>query len=744
MRSKYLKVILLSLLIASIMIVPQIIKGNGILSIYSDYNFQQLPFAMSANEQIKEGNLNYTWTNDIGTSFIGTYSYYNLTSPFFLITLIFPASWYPYLIGPMLILKITVAALLAFIYLKRYIKNQDYAIVGALLYAFSGFQLTNLLFHFQDVIALFPLLLITLDKAMYENKKGLFALAIAVNAITNYFFFIGQVVFLVLYFIVKMITKEYKLNIKNFIHLAIESLIGVGLAAFIFIPSVIFVLGNPRVDSSWTLSSALLPRDYHLAEIFRGLLFAPEIMSERSLFYPYMFTSAELYLPFVGMILFTTFIWNRKNSWISILILTCFIFMIIPILNSTFFAFTTAYYARWFYMAILIMSLASAKALEEDIKLEHGYLTAGIVFAFFIILTLLFSLGESKVVYHFSYLLINILIALIGYIGLYIVYKFKNNKKLFTNLLLLGIIISASFQGFVFFYKYNAISNPKEYNDKIIYNDLEFDYLNDGERIDGNNSVDENLGYILNIPYLKNFNTTISGNAFKFYQTLGINRVVRTNIGENNSKLRDFLSTKYIITEKDEKLDEELVEKNKYYNVYKNKTYIGMGIPYEYYISKEDYLKLSKKSKQDILSYAVVLNKKQIIKYKKNLTKLEITTLEQLNDNYTQHVEKLSHTTASNFKYTTTGAKFKLTAERDTFIVLTIPYDRGWSVKVNGKMVSFEDVDYGLIGIKLKKGDNNIVLEYTPPGLTIGILISTLSIISLVGYLIIIKHKKTD
>ena len=152
----------------------------------------------AANDQRKEGNLSYTWINDIGTSFIGTYEYYNLTSPFFLITLIFPASWYPYLIGPMLIIKMVVAALLAFIYLKRYVKNEDYAIAGALLYAFSGFQITNLLFHFQDVIALFPLLLIALDKAMYENKKGLIAIAVAINAITNYFFFIGQVVFLVL------------------------------------------------------------------------------------------------------------------------------------------------------------------------------------------------------------------------------------------------------------------------------------------------------------------------------------------------------------------------------------------------------------------------------------------------------------------------------------------------------------------------------------------------------------------
>ena len=102
--------------------------------------------------------------------------------------------------------------------------------------------------------------------------------------------------------------------------------------------------------------------------------------------------------------------------------------MIIPILNSTFFALTTTYYARWFYMAILIMSLASIKALEENIKLENGYLTAGVLLGAFTFLTLLFSLNEKPVVYHLSYFLVNVLIALFGYIGLYFVFKFKNTK----------------------------------------------------------------------------------------------------------------------------------------------------------------------------------------------------------------------------------------------------------------------------------------------------------------------------
>ena len=185
-NNHYLKVIIISLIMASIILVPQIIKGKGILSVFSDFNYQQIPFSIEANNVIKTGNIQYEWNNDLGTSFIGSYSFYNLGSIFFLISLIFPSTVFPYLIGPLLILKYVVAALFAYIFLKRYVKNKDYAVIGALLYAFSGFQITNMLFnHFHDVVALFPLLLIGLDKAMLDNKKGLFAIAVAINAFTK-------------------------------------------------------------------------------------------------------------------------------------------------------------------------------------------------------------------------------------------------------------------------------------------------------------------------------------------------------------------------------------------------------------------------------------------------------------------------------------------------------------------------------------------------------------------------------
>ena len=83
--------------------------------------------------------------------------------------------------------------------------------LGACLYAFSGFSIYNVFFnHFIDVVALFPWMLWALDETLYEQEEhyGLFAFWVGVNLLNNYFFFIGQVLFLVIYFICKLTTKD--------------------------------------------------------------------------------------------------------------------------------------------------------------------------------------------------------------------------------------------------------------------------------------------------------------------------------------------------------------------------------------------------------------------------------------------------------------------------------------------------------------------------------------------------------
>ena len=108
------KVLLLCLVTASAAFVPFIIKGNGIFVLLNDFSTQQIPLCIGANDAIKSGDIFWNWSIDLGSNFIGVLSFYNLGTPFFWLTLLFPAKAFPYLAGWIYILKYCVAGLTAF------------------------------------------------------------------------------------------------------------------------------------------------------------------------------------------------------------------------------------------------------------------------------------------------------------------------------------------------------------------------------------------------------------------------------------------------------------------------------------------------------------------------------------------------------------------------------------------------------------------------------------------------------
>ena len=142
---------------------------------------------------------------ELGANFIASYSFYLLFSPFFWLTLPFPSEMVPYLMAPLLMLKTVSMALISYFYIRRFVRTDEYAIIGSLCYAFSGFATYNIFFnHFHEAMVFFPLLLIGVEELVQNRRRGVFALAVAVNCIVNYWFFIGEVVFVVLYVFLRM------------------------------------------------------------------------------------------------------------------------------------------------------------------------------------------------------------------------------------------------------------------------------------------------------------------------------------------------------------------------------------------------------------------------------------------------------------------------------------------------------------------------------------------------------------
>lgn len=69
--------------------------------------------------------------------------------------------------------------------------------------------------------------------------------------------------------------------------------------------------------------------------------------------------------------------------------------------------------------------------------------------------------------------------------------------------------------------------------------------------------------------------------------------------------------------------------------------------------------------------------------------------------------------------------------------IYTIPYDDGWTTTINGKKADIEKVDNGFIAIKINKGKNKIKFKYFPKGLKEGLMISGVSLIIYIIYVIL-------
>ena len=85
------------------------------------------------------------------------------------------------------------------------------------------------------------------------------------------------------------------------------------------------------------------------------------------------------------------------------------------------------------------------------------------------------------------------------------------------------------------------------------------------------------------------------------------------------------------------------------------------------------------------------------------------------------------------------SSKLEMNVESGS-VILSIPYDKGWKIKNNGKEIDYYEVFNGLIGFNANEGE--VSLEYLPSGLKIGSIISVISLLGTIIYLIKEKHEK--
>ena len=305
-NAQYLFVLAVGFISAFAVMLPYMIYDSGYFLMYGDFNVQQYPFYMHAHDAIRQGAIGWDFKTDLGVNFIGSYSFYNLGSPFFLLTLLLPSGAVPYTIGPLLALKVGFAGMTGYAYIRRFTRYDEFAVLGGLMYAFSGFSVFNMFFnHFHEPMVFFPLMLIALEELMVNDRKGLFTAAVAVNAFLNYYFFVAEVVFIIIYFFVRVaMCSEWKVTPAKFGRIAFEAALGFGMAGAIVLPSVWEVARNPRAEAKlYGWNAVVYPNSQRYLNILEAFFFPPDLPA-RPNFTPDSNTkwgSLAAWLPLFGM-----------------------------------------------------------------------------------------------------------------------------------------------------------------------------------------------------------------------------------------------------------------------------------------------------------------------------------------------------------------------------------------------------------------------------------------------------------
>lgn len=766
-KKYYQKSFFYALIMAAALFLPFVIIDGGYFIFYGDYNAQQIPFFKHCVEAVHNGTLGWDWSTDLGANFFGSYTYYTLGSPFFWFMTLFPASFSPYLMAPLLCVKFALISLFAFTFIRRFVAKPHSALIGGLLFAFSSFNLYNVFFQFQDAFMYFPLLLVGLEEFVVNKRRGLFALVVAANCLANYFFFIGECVFLVVYFIIRCaMDKRFRVSLKEFLQLAAESVIGVLIAGILFVPSIYQVLDVPRstnILKNWNFLFYSNEQRYGL--LLESFFFPPEVAARNNMFTEAnaKWSSVALYLPLFSMAGVIAFIKGAKKHWARTLLFVCLFMAFIPGLNAAFTLFNDNYYTRWFYMPELFCCLATVYTIErEEFDLRFGNKVCAGAVAVMSVLALLAPFtkkvkdinGKETEVILPRFLVsmdltvyVQIFIAAASIVCLSIIINTRktSSAQFFTKTVTASVIAGSMILGYYFIGVGRLIGPELGRYNQMASAEFEIDDP-DFYRIEGVNETN-NFNMFTESSSLKSFTSIIPGSTFDLYKALGISRSVNSAPDYSYYAFRALTRVKYLMIPKDmnatkrsDALDDleiyQYFDTQGEYDLYKTDYALPMGFAYDTYFPLESVKGANYADK--LMVRSVFLTDEQIDKYGDILEK-DKTDFVYSKSQFLLDTKNKIKNGVIQFSVTKEGFTAKTRYQSEKLVCFSVPYCEGWSAEINGEPAEVDKINGGLCGIRVPEGLCEITFKYRTPGLTLGIFCTIAGIVFLALYIVIFR-----
>ena len=232
-----------------------------------------------------------------------------------------------------------------------------------------------------------------------------------------------------------------------------------------------------------------------------------------------------------------------KDSWLTKAIIVFGIMACVPILNSSFVLFNASYYARWYYMPILLMCLMTAKVIAENKDdLKKGFVPVCVVCAIFIGIGLL-PTSENGVVsygkvpeyielYYIQAIVTIVMIIMLGTLIYVVAEKKLDYMKIASAMTAVAVVICMT-SSIVYGvsqgtdntdYINRAINGGDSINmDKLESGSENYNADNNFYRIDTSENVD-NWCMFWKLSSMRCFHSVVSTSIMDFYSSIGQTR----------------------------------------------------------------------------------------------------------------------------------------------------------------------------------------------------------------------------
>ena len=370
--------------------------GKSVL--IGDLRDQYVNFYSQYQTILKSGDFSkllYSWNLGFGGNFLGLFSYY-LASPVSLLVLLFPKDQLAAAMEVMILVKVSLASLTFFIYIKYvYKKVSIISVLFSTMYGLMSYAIVfSLNVMWLDGIIFLPLILIGVRRLIFKNKIGLFALFLAIMFIDNYYIAYPVGIFTFLYFTATYFTENSVKNIKGYLKKFFIFMIGVVIAATCAAVIILPTYFSLKNGGATTLDSQLLVSSTFGSTIEKFFMGTFNAIS---------YGSPNIYCGLLPLLLIVPYFFNKKTKTKEKIIDFVFISILLVSFASPFLTWAWQdfnvpiwYMFRYSFVFSFLILIIAYKTIENldytpilGIIISVIFLVAGIYYV------LAYGVGES-------------------------------------------------------------------------------------------------------------------------------------------------------------------------------------------------------------------------------------------------------------------------------------------------------------------------------------------------------------